>query len=208
MRWFRLYDEVLDDPKVQFLPPEQFKAWVNLLCLASKNEGKLPDMQAISFALRLPFHETQTIVENLVSLSLLDRGKNGLIPHNWSKRQYKSDTSTDRVKRFRNVARNVSKPLHETVTDTDNRNRTNTTFGSNSLIYNPEQGLNGVNGVKNGEDGEKEPRHNAKSRAGFIYCRKGTFEFTQYAADYRAKWQDEPQVNKWGGRWFSLLGEK
>ena len=208
MRWFRLYDEVLDDPKVQFLPPEQFKAWVNLLCLASKNEGKLPDMQAISFALRLPFHETQIIVENLVSLSLLDRGKNGLIPHNWSKRQYKSDTSTDRVKRFRNVARNVSKPLHETVPDTDNRNRTNTTSVSNSLIYNREQGLNGVNGVKNGEDGEKEPRHNARSRSGFIYCRKGTFEFTQYAADYRAKWQHEPQVNKWGGRWFSLLGEK
>ena len=208
MRWFRLYDEVLDDPKVQFLPPEQFKAWVNLLCLASKNEGKLPDMQAISFALRLPFHETQTIVENLVSLSLLDRGKNGLIPHNWSKRQYKSDTSTDRVKRFRNVARNVSKPLHETVPDTDNRNRTNTTSVSNSLIYNRQQGLNGVNGVKNGEGGEVEPRHNARSRTGFIYCRKGTFEFTQYAADYRAKWQDEPQTNKWGGRWFSLLGEK
>ena len=68
-------------------------------------------------------------------------------------------------------------------------------------------GINGVNGGEKGE-GEKEPRHNTKSRSGYIYCKAGTFEFTQYAADYRAKWQDEPQTNKWGGRWFSLLGEK
>ena len=27
-------------------------------------------------------------------------------PHNWAKRQYKSDTSTERVKRFRNAQRN------------------------------------------------------------------------------------------------------
>ena len=207
MRWFRLYDDVLNDPKVQKLDGDTFKFWINVLCIASKHGGVLPSIEDMAFELRVSISVCTSEISVLKQAGLID-GDKRLRPHGWDKRQYKSDTSTDRVQRFRNVTRNVSKPLHETVPDTDNRNRTNTTFGSNSLIYNPEQGLNGVNGVKNGEDGEKEPRHNARSRAGFIYCRKGTFEFTQYAADYRAKWQDEPQVNKWGGRWFSLLGEK
>ena len=35
-QWLRLYDDVLDDPEVQRLPPDLFKHWVNLLCLANK----------------------------------------------------------------------------------------------------------------------------------------------------------------------------
>jgi len=32
-QWFRMYAEVLDDPKVQRLSGDEFKAWVNILCL-------------------------------------------------------------------------------------------------------------------------------------------------------------------------------
>ena len=207
--WFRLYVELLDDPKAQALPPRLFKFWINILCVAAIYDGKLPDVNVLKHRLKARLDYVKGSLNDLLSVGLIDDCDGVLRPHNWDKRQYKSDSSTERVnnyrskmKRYRNVAGNV------TVTLPDNRNRTNTTSVSNSLIYNRQQGINGVNGVKNGEDGEKEPRHNAKSRAGFIYCRKGTFEFQQYAADYRAKWQDEPQVNKWGGRWFSLLGEK
>jgi hypothetical protein len=42
-------------------------------------------------------------------------------PHNWDKRQYKSDVSTERVKRFRNGKRNVSETPPETEADTENR---------------------------------------------------------------------------------------
>ena len=41
-RWFRFYNEALDDPKVQKLPPALFKSWVNLLCLTARHDGTLP----------------------------------------------------------------------------------------------------------------------------------------------------------------------
>jgi len=118
-RWFRLYDEVLDDPKVQKLSPEHFKIWINLLCLASKHDGVLPDNESVSFALRMPFHETSGAVTFLFQAGLFDRTKKGLVPHGWSKRQYKSDTSTERVKRFRQRYRNGEKTVTVTPPDTD-----------------------------------------------------------------------------------------
>jgi len=122
-RWFRLYDEVLDDPKVQKLSPEHFKTWINLLCLASKNDGILPDAESVSFALRKPFNETSDKLKFLFQSGLLDETKKGLIPHGWSKRQYKSDTSTDRVKRFRQRSRNVEKTVTVTPPDTETEQR-------------------------------------------------------------------------------------
>lgn len=114
-RWFRMYDEVLDDPKVQGLSPEDFRGWVNLLCLTNKNGGRLPPIEDISFCLRLPIIDAGSLVDRLRIASLIDTVKGGtngsaIAPHGWSKRQYKSDGSTERVKRFRNA----SKSLHET----------------------------------------------------------------------------------------------
>ena len=48
-RWFRFYDEALDDPKVQRLAPHLFKTWINLLCLASKEDGTMPSNDDIAF---------------------------------------------------------------------------------------------------------------------------------------------------------------
>jgi hypothetical protein len=105
-QWFRLYAEVLNDPKVQFLPPDLFKHWVNILCIASKNDGVLPEIQDIAFALRETLDGAVTVIERLLNGGLIDKlngGNNGwhYAPHGWNKRQYKSDTSTERVKRFR-----------------------------------------------------------------------------------------------------------
>ena len=52
-RWFRFYDEALDDPKVQRLAPHLFKTWINLLCLASKEDGTMPSNDDIAFRLRI-----------------------------------------------------------------------------------------------------------------------------------------------------------
>lgn len=110
MKWFRLYNEVLEDPKVQKLPPETFKFWINILCLSSKSDGKLPSLEDISFALRLPLDETKEAFHACQKALLIDEQPNQhgstYAPHNWRKRQYKSDTSTERVKRFRNGQRN------------------------------------------------------------------------------------------------------
>jgi hypothetical protein len=119
-RWFRFYAEALDDPKVQLLDGDTFKAWVNLLCLAARNGGYLPPIEAVAFALRIDESGALAVVERLLIATLLDKVSGGpsgyrYAPHGWEERQYKSDTSTDRVKRFRQR----SKPTEETAPDTE-----------------------------------------------------------------------------------------
>lgn len=95
-----MYDDVLDDPKVQRLPPDLFKAWVNLLCLASRNDGVLPEIEDIAFALRMSQDVTRDMVVTLQDRGLID-DCDGLTPHNWSSRQFKSDSTEDARERKR-----------------------------------------------------------------------------------------------------------
>jgi hypothetical protein len=103
--WFRLYSEALNDPKVQALPGDLFKAWINLLCLANADksgQGQLPPLEEIAFHLRLPLEETDRLINELIGRKLLDRTAEGwIVPHNWSGRQFKSDTSAERMRRHR-----------------------------------------------------------------------------------------------------------
>jgi hypothetical protein len=117
MNWLRLYHEVLDDPKVQRLDPVVFKAWVNLLCLASRSQprGVLPGIEDIAFALRMGTDETNAAVELLVARGLIDRTKSGLAMHNWEARQFKSDNVSERVRRHRQAT--SGETLHETLRD-------------------------------------------------------------------------------------------
>jgi hypothetical protein len=111
MSWLRLYTDILNDPKVQNLPPETFKSWINVLLVAKTHgdpHGYLPDIDAIAFRLRISPSEASSIIENLKSINLLDQFKSGIKPHNWNGRQYISDVSTERVKRHRKRQRNVS----------------------------------------------------------------------------------------------------
>lgn len=123
-RWFRFYSEALDDPKVQKLDGETFKSWINLLCLAAKNDGVLPDQDDAAFALRMDLIAYGSLIDRLRIATLIDVVKGGangsrFAPHGWVKRQYKSDTSTARVKRFRDRYSNVSATPPETDTETD-----------------------------------------------------------------------------------------
>ncbi len=123
MKWFRFYSEALEDPKVQKLSPELFKFWVNILCITSKHDGKLPPIEDIAFAFRLTLDETKVAFHGIQKAHLIDENTNQYgttwAPHNWNKRQYKSDTSTERVKRFRNAARNNIETPPDTDSDTD-----------------------------------------------------------------------------------------
>jgi hypothetical protein len=106
--WFRVYGSLVDDPKVQRLPCDLFKALVNLWCLASQNGGVLPSIEDIAFKLRVDPEEAADIVVRLSKAGLIDHEDAEIRPHNWDKRQFKSDGSTERVKRFRERERNVS----------------------------------------------------------------------------------------------------
>lgn len=116
-RWFRFYDEALKDRKVQRLSPHLFKAWVNLLCLASKEGGKIPCDDDVAYELNLSVQDAAQQVQDLILAGLIDIDMRGQrFPHNWAERQYISDTSAARVRKHRennkkkecNVTRNTN----------------------------------------------------------------------------------------------------
>jgi hypothetical protein len=117
-RWFRVYDDLVNDPKVQQLSPENFRYLINIWCLASKNNGALPSLADISFQLRVTLAKAAKIIATLQDAGLIDAHDSGLSPHNWDSRQFKSDTSNDRVKRFRERQRNGACNVTSTVSET------------------------------------------------------------------------------------------
>ncbi len=128
-RWLRLYDDTINDPKIIKLPEALRWHWIAMLCIASKNCGTLPALDDVAIQLRVTNAKATEIVVALERAGLLDRIETGYAPHNWEGRQFKSDNSTDRVKRFRNVTKDKAKrfntvsetpPDTETDTDTDN----------------------------------------------------------------------------------------
>lgn len=118
-RWFRLYDSVLDDPKVQRISDALFRLWVDCLCLCSQNSGYLPRTEDVSFRIRKTVRWTAKRLSELQELGLLDEHPEGLAPHNWNNRQFKSDNSTPRVQAFRKRHETVSETVPDTDTDTD-----------------------------------------------------------------------------------------
>jgi hypothetical protein len=119
MRWLRLYDDTINDPKILKLPEAMRWHWIAMLCIASKNEGVLPALDEVAIQLRVTTGKATEIIASLVKAGLLDKIETGFAPHNWNVRQYKSDVSTDRVKRFRKRERNVSVTPPETEAETD-----------------------------------------------------------------------------------------
>lgn len=127
--WFRFYVEALDDPKVQRLSEASFKAWVNLLCVAAKNDGKIPSLADAAYGLRLSESRTRGIVVKLVGAGLLDAVEGGYYePHNWGERQYKHDCSTERVRKYR--AGKKAAELNSAVGETAGRKHNETVSGN------------------------------------------------------------------------------
>jgi hypothetical protein len=121
--WWRAYNEAVNDPKLQLLSDALFRAWFNVMCIASANGGSLPPLKDIAFTLRIQPTKAAQVLAQLHAAGLLDKTETGFIPHNWNGRQYKSDVSTDRVKQFRKRQRNVSSGVSETPPETEDRNR-------------------------------------------------------------------------------------
>ena len=142
-RWFRLYSETLNDPKVQRLSPTLFKTWINLLCLASTLGGKLPrSLDDIAFRLRISVQDAESQLDDLILAELIDIATDGTRqPHNWKIRQYVSDSSAKRVQKHRknkrmtacNVTCNGSVTPPDSETDTEKDAETDQEGEKNSL---------------------------------------------------------------------------
>ena len=69
--WFRVYDDLVDDPKVQRLDPSLFKALINLWCLASANDGVFPSIEEIAFKLRMKAEKALRVLTQLRAAGLV-----------------------------------------------------------------------------------------------------------------------------------------
>jgi len=119
-RWWRAYDEAVDDPKLQRLGPALGWAWFNLMCIASKHGGVLPSIGDIAFKLRTTEQKAAATLTALVTAGLFERIDDGsFAPHNWEGRQFQSDVSNDRVKRYRERKRNVTPTVTVTPPETE-----------------------------------------------------------------------------------------
>src|SRR5258708_852232 len=94
--WFRLYSEFSDDPKVQMLPESMQRRLIMLFCSKCKQETLQEQQRA--FHWRITMAELVETKALFVECGFIDEKWNLL---NWNKRQFISDSSTDRVRRYR-----------------------------------------------------------------------------------------------------------
>ena len=110
----RLYVEILDDPKVAKMDPTTFQIFIFLLLLARERDrdGAIDMSPAdIAWRIRQPEDQIAEAIENLKALDIISKAPGPLVFLNWSKRQYRSDDVTARVK----LHRAKHETLHETL---------------------------------------------------------------------------------------------
>ena len=106
MKWFRLYHEMIDDPKIGTLSDSEFRLWVEILCLASieRNSGDTNlTVTETEWKLRKPVAETlkKLLQRGIVTFQKRFDGEQTIFVTKWKLRQYQSDSSTKRVKKHR-----------------------------------------------------------------------------------------------------------
>lgn len=97
-QWFRFYNEVLNDPKIQLLPLASFKVWVNALCVASganNSNGDIGTINDLSYAFRMSKEDTFSALEILLSNGLIAKNGDGYHIVKWKSRQFKNGSDED-----------------------------------------------------------------------------------------------------------------
>lgn len=123
-RWFRFYDDAINDPKVLKLSDKEYRVWIGMLCVASKNDGELPPLEDIALLVRMKPEKLRIILDSLTAAGLIDTDEAVSSPHNWAGRQFKSDVSNERVKRHRERKCNVTSTVTVTPPETDTEAKT------------------------------------------------------------------------------------
>ena len=113
--WYRMYVEIIDDPKTALLSDRHGWGWVRILAIAKRNpNGILPPISDVAFFLRCSRTDAENLVSDLIEFGLLDvidmRGTVPVIaPHNWAGRQFQWDgrdlTQSERKRRSRSSKR-------------------------------------------------------------------------------------------------------
>ena len=96
--WFRFYTEFATDPKVCTLQEKDQIRLVKLFCLRCSETLHGLNDEEIAFALNISPDELAKSKDNLIRKGFIT---DDWAIRNWSKRQYKSDSSSERVRKFR-----------------------------------------------------------------------------------------------------------
>jgi len=96
--WFRLYHEFATDPKVQMLSETDQRRYIMILCLRCSNGDVTLRNDQVAFQLRISNEEWLESKAVFMAQGLITQDNN---PTAWDKRQYASDSSTERVARHR-----------------------------------------------------------------------------------------------------------
>lgn len=99
--WLRLYTDMVDNEKIRLLAFEDRWHFVAILCI--KQQGILEDKgtlrdRKIAVKLGLQLVDLGEVKRRLLEVGLIDEDWN---PIGWDKRQFKSDSSTERVRKYR-----------------------------------------------------------------------------------------------------------
>jgi hypothetical protein len=176
--WFRMYSEIRSDPKVRTMPESHQLRLIWLFTL--RCDGPTENLSRGELMYGLACDET--LLETL-RVAFLEKGfiEDDWSVSNWNKRQYVSDSSTERVRKFR---KERTKKRHETLRNgkgVTDQNRT-------EQIQNREKPSRAVRASGDAKH-SSDPRHIACKAEIFLY--------------YRAKNETDPE---WNGREGKALG--
>jgi hypothetical protein len=139
LKWFRAYAGIVDDDKLRLLAFEDRWHFVALCALKCSGLLDEPDSllrnRKIAVKLGVQVRELEEISRRLQEVGLIDKNLN---PTKWDDLQYRSDKSTERVKKYREkqhrngVKRfsNVSETAQETDTETDISSKEDSSAGA------------------------------------------------------------------------------
>ena len=96
--WFRMYSEFASDPKVQSMSEPLQRRLVMIFCLRSGDVLVTLRERDIAFALRVTEQELSETKRVFIDRGFIDDDWKVL---NWSKRQFVSDSSTERTRAYR-----------------------------------------------------------------------------------------------------------
>lgn len=124
MDWFRLYGEFATDPKVQSMSEAMQRRLVMVMCMRCSNVLATLQEDELAFALRINDEELAQTKALFIKKGFIN---DAWELTNWDKRQYVSDSSTERSRRHREKKReSVQRPCNVAATPPDTEADTET----------------------------------------------------------------------------------
>jgi hypothetical protein len=135
MPWFRMYAEFASDPKVQMMSEAMQRRLVMLFCMRCCDVTVTLRDDEIAFHLRVSESELAETKALFIAKGFIDSEWNVT---NWEKRQFASDSSAERTRRYRDRKRDANVTSHVTARDAveqiQNRTDTEATEAKASVV--------------------------------------------------------------------------